>query len=82
MAITSYELVQVMSDYVDADLIVWKRYRRRAPGIVEAMLDANPQLAIVHQTTCFIPAGVFVRVPIDLSLLAGSPPITPNIWSG
>lgn len=71
MAITGFELVVVTSDYVTADLMVWKRYRRPAPGIVEAMLDANPQLALIHQSTPFIPVGTYVRVPIDLSLMAG-----------
>lgn len=73
MAITSFELVQVMTDYVTADLIIWKRYRQRAPGMVEIMIDANPQLSWVHRSTPFIPAGVFLRVPIDPGLILGKP---------
>lgn len=71
MAVTSFELFQVTTDYVTADLIIWKRYKRKAPGMVELMLDANPQLAFVHRTTPFIPPGTYVRVPIDPGLVLG-----------
>ena len=83
MTITSFELWKVGTDYVTADLIIWKRYMNAAPGMVEAMLDANPQLAIVHQVTPFIPAGTYVRVPIDLSLIAGTPKSLPQdaLWT-
>lgn len=83
MAITSFELVQIMSDYVTADLVIWKRYRQRAPGMVEIMIDANPHLATVHRRTPFIPAGVFVRVPIDPGLILGKPLQKPQdyLWT-
>jgi len=82
MAITSYELYVVTTDYVTADLICWRRYGRPAPGIVEAMLDANPQLAYIHRSTPFIPPGVYVRVPIDPALLAGRGQVQQitNLW--
>lgn len=83
MAITGFELMQVMGDFVTADLIVWRRYKRPAPGILEKMLDANPQLAYVHRYTPFIPPGTYVRVPIDPDLLAGKPQAsqTTNLWT-
>ena len=34
MAVTSYDLVTVGSDYTSADLILWRRYRNRAPGML------------------------------------------------
>ena len=82
MAVTGFELAVVTSEYVTADLIVWKKYRRPCPGIVEIMLDANPQLSLVHRTTPFIPVGTYVRVPVDISLLAGKPQVMPisSIW--
>lgn len=72
-----------MSDYVTADLIIWKRYRARAEGMVELMLDANPQLAYVHRFTPFIPPGTYVRVPIDPALVLGRPPTRPqdSLWT-
>ena len=83
MAVSGFELVQVTSDFVTADLIIWKRYRNRAPGMVELMLDANPQLSFVHRVTPFIPVGVFVRVPIDPELMLGKPSQLPtdNLWT-
>ena len=83
MAIVGFELVQVGSEYVTADLIIWKRYKNRAHGMVEAMLDANPQLAYAHRVSCFIPVGTFVRVPIDPGLIAGKPTPMPQdaLWT-
>jgi len=73
MAITGYELLTVQGDMVTADLLVWRRYRFRARGIVEALLDLNPHLARVHRVGPFIPPGVQVRMPIDPTILANSP---------
>jgi phage tail protein X len=73
MAITGFELVQVATEYVTCDLIIWKRYMNRAPGMVEVMMDANPQLAYAHRVSPFLPVGVYLRVPIDPVLLAGKP---------
>lgn len=82
MAIVSYELYVVSSDYVSADMIVWQRYKQRSTGIVEAMLDANPQLSVAHRTSPFIPVGTYVRVPIDPVILAGQlAPSIPNLWT-
>ena len=83
MAVTGFELIQITGYGVTADLIVWRRYRRPAPGILEKMLDANPQLAYVHRTTPFLPPGLYVRVPIDPVLLAGKPQPAPvsNLWT-
>ena len=69
--------------YVTADLLVWKRYRARAPGMLELMLDANPQLAFVHRFTPFIPVGTYVRVPIDPALVLDKPPTLPqdSLWT-
>jgi phage tail protein X len=81
--VTGFELYTVASDYGTADLIIWHRYMQRAPGIVEKMLDANPQLAYVHRYTPFIPPGTVVRVPIDPTMIAGKPqPVaTSNLWT-
>jgi phage tail protein X len=73
MSITGFELFVISSENVTADILVWKRYRKPAPGIVEALLDANPQIALVHKTTPFLPVGMYVRVPIDLVILSGAP---------
>jgi hypothetical protein len=86
VSIQSYELMEVISDNVTADLIVWFRYKMRAPGIVEAMLDYNPQLSLIHRTSPFIPPGTYVMVPIDTLLLSSgaslSNPANANLWLG
>jgi phage tail protein X len=71
--IEGYELANVAGDFITADMLVWRRYRTRAPGILESLLDANPRLAIIHQETPFLPVGTQVRIPIDPDMLAGRP---------
>jgi phage tail protein X len=73
MAITGYEFFTVEGDYITADLIVWRRYRARTPGLVERMLDDNPRLAKLHRESPFLPLGTQVRIPIDPDLLAMRP---------
>jgi len=71
--VSSYDLVTVSGDNVTADLILWRRYRNRAPGMVERLLDDNPHLAKCHQTSPFLPVGTQVRIPIDYEVLSGTP---------
>ena len=73
MTVTSYDLVTVGSDYITADLILWRRYRNRAPGLIERLLDDNPHLAKCHNTSPFLPVGTQVRIPIDFEILSGTP---------
>ena len=77
-----YEVYQIQTEYVTADLLIWQRYRQRAPGVFEKLLDDNPQLSVVHRTSPFIPPGMLVRVPIDPSKMQGKPiPATANLWT-
>lgn len=73
MAITSYDLVTVSSEGITADIIVWRRYRTRATGMLEALLDANPHLSLLHKNSPFIPVGTQIRIPIDPDIMAGRP---------
>lgn len=73
MAVSSYDLVTVGSDYISADLILWRRYRNRAPGMIEKMLDDNPHLAKAHRYSPFLPVGTQLRIPIDFDILSGAP---------
>lgn len=73
MAVAEYDMVTVQSDFITVDLIVWKRYRVRARGMTERMLDDNPHLAKLHRTSPFLPVGTQVRVPIDPDIMAGAP---------
>jgi phage tail protein X len=79
MAVSSYDLVTVGADFVTVDLIVWRRYRNRAPKIVERLLDDNPHLAKAHRYSPFLPVGTQVRIPIDLEVLRGTPNVKNTI---
>jgi phage tail protein X len=73
MTISSYELVTVQGDYITVDALVWRRYKIPSPGIVEALLEANPHLALLHKQSCFLPTGTQIRIPIDTDILRGRP---------
>jgi phage tail protein X len=79
MNVTSYDLITVGSDYITADIILWRRYRNRAPGLIERLLDDNPHLAKAHRYSPFLPVGTQVRIPIDYSILAGAPQQTNQV---
>jgi phage tail protein X len=55
------ETVTVESEGVTVARIVWRRFRRRAPGLVEAILASNPGLAALG---AYLPVGTVVRIPI------------------
>jgi phage tail protein X len=73
MTVSSYDVVTVSSDYITADSILWKRYRNRAPKMIEQMMDDNPHLAKCHRYSPFLPVGTVVRIPIDFGVLSGAP---------
>lgn len=77
--VTDWELLTVSGDNITADLLVWRRYRMNAPGIVEIMLDQNPQLARMHKVSPFIPPGTVVQIPIDHVILAQWPGVSKPI---
>jgi phage tail protein X len=79
MAVVSYELLTVQGEYITADLLVWRRYRRRAIGIVERLLDDNPHLARLHREGPFLPVGTQLRIPIDPALMSDRPPVVKSI---
>jgi phage tail protein X len=81
--VTGFELYVIESENVTVDLIIWNRYMARAPGMTELMMDANPHLAFAHRRSPFIPPGVYVRVPIDPSLMLGKPRSLPqdSLWT-
>lgn len=84
MNIVGYDLITVEAEYITVDLIVWRRYRIMAPGVVEATLDANPHLSLLHATSPFLPIGTQVRIPIDPAILKGAPQPKTSIklWGG
>ena len=59
---TTYETYVVADDELPLDLLVWRRFRKRTPGLVERILKLNHDLADLGQ---FLPVGTTVVIPID-----------------
>lgn len=77
MTIATQEIV-VTSEGVSVDLVVWQRYRRPMPRLLEQTLDINPGLAGLGP---ILPIGTRFKLPI------AKPPVAPNrydvvhLWS-
>lgn len=56
------ETYVVETDGVAIDSMVWRRFRKPMPGLVERILDANRGLAELGP---FLPLGTTVVIPID-----------------
>ena len=57
------ETVTVGGDGLTLSLIVWRRFHRPMPGLVEQILDLNPGLADYGE---FLPVGVSFDMPIPI----------------
>lgn len=55
------EPITVETEGVTVSLLVWRRFRRPMPGLVERILDTNPGLAALGD---FIPPGTVVNIPV------------------
>ena len=55
------ERVTVEGDLISVSLLVWRRFKRPMPGLVEAILDRNPGLADLGP---YLPLGTLVEMPI------------------
>ncbi len=57
---TMTQTVTVEGDAFTVSLIVWRRFKRPMPGLVEAILDANPGLADLGP---ILPLGTVFEMP-------------------
>ncbi len=57
------ETVTVKGDALTVSLIVWRRFHRPMPGLVEQIYDINPGLADFGQTQ---PVGITFDMPIPI----------------
>jgi phage tail protein X len=64
MAVITYENVRVRSDGISLDLIVWQRFRRPMPGLVESIL-ALPVNQHLESAPFVLPLGTEVTIPIE-----------------
>lgn len=55
------ETITVTGEHVSVSLLVWRRFKKAMPGMVERVHSINPGLAAMGE---FIPVGTKVRVPI------------------
>jgi phage tail protein X len=60
------ETLTVIAEQTTLDLLLWRRYRREVPGLIEDTLRRNPGLAKIG---LFLPVGM----TIDVQTLAPEP---------
>lgn len=53
------EMLTVTAEYTTLDLLLWRRFRREVPGLVEDALRFNPRLAKIG---VFLPVGMTIDV--------------------
>lgn len=59
---STIETYTVQTDGLTLSRIVWNRFRRPMPGLVERILDTTPSLA---HAGAILPVGAVVQIPID-----------------
>ncbi len=57
------EPVTVEGDFITVSLIVWRRFKRPMPGLVEQIYDLNPGLAELGD---FLPLGTTFNMPVPV----------------
>ena len=55
------EPVTVQGEFITVSLIVWRRFRRPLPGLVEQTYDMNPGLG---ELGAFLPVGATFDMPV------------------
>jgi len=55
------EPVTVEGEFITVSLVVWRRFRRPMPGLVEQVHDMNPGLADLD---AYLPVGTTFNLPI------------------
>jgi len=61
---TTIESHTVDVDYMTLSTVVWSRFKKRMPGMVERIYAENPALANLGP---ILPRGTVVRIPVDVS---------------
>jgi len=61
---TMTQTVTVEGDALTLSLIVWRRFKRPMPGLVEAILDTNPGLADLGP---ILPLGTVFEMPVPVT---------------
>ena len=53
-------IIKVAGDGISVDLLIWRKYTRPMPGLLEQVLDINPGLAALGP---ILPIGTVVKLP-------------------
>ncbi len=70
------EKVTVAGDRITASLLIWRRFKRPMPGLVERLYEINPRLALAG---VYLPLGAVVSIPIPAP--RKEPDVTPiRLW--
>ena len=71
------ETITIQWEAITASLLVWRRFKRPMPGLVERVYALNPRLALVGP---ILPVGTVLRLPVPVTRT--EPDITPvRLWS-
>ncbi|WP_101342301.1 tail protein X [Cereibacter azotoformans] len=77
MTPTTYEILTVAGDGITLPLLIWRRFKRPMPGLIEATLDANPGLADLGPV---LPVGTKIRIPIPAPEAEERPAERISLW--
>ena len=77
MSDTHLETVTVRGDGITLSLLVWRRFRKPMPGLVEQILDLNQGLAALGPV---LPIGTRVDIPIPIEVEAAPPAGRIQLW--
>jgi phage tail protein X len=70
------ETVKVEREGLTLSRIIWRRFKRQVPGLVERVLDVNPGLSALGPT---LPVGTVIEIPIPN--VRQNPDVTPvRLW--
>lgn len=71
------EAITIQGEAITASLLVWRRFKRPMPGLVERVYALNPRLALVGPV---LPVGTVLRLPVPVTRT--EPDVTPvRLWS-
>ena len=76
MSDDEFETVEVSGDGMMLDAILWQRFRRPTPALLEKVLDINPGLAALGP---MLPHGTVINIPVQRQ--AKAPTLAPvSLW--
>lgn len=74
---TTNETVTVQGDNLTVSLIVWRRFSKPVPGLVEAIYDATPGLAALGAV---LPVGTVLTIPVPAQATTAAQLAPVTLW--